>query len=85
MRKKFQGLYSDYPGVGIITDEDIYNLVKKHSRLIDRLSNVKMVEMSLVAQCILMKCVDVDPDDVSWKFYGKRSVINSFTFSERLP
>ena len=67
--------YVDYPGVGIIKDEDVYKLILKHSRLIDRLSPAKMVEMSLLGQNVLMRIFDnVDPNDPSWKFYGKHSV-----------
>lgn len=67
--------YIDYPGVGVISDEDVYKLVVKHSRFIDRLSKAKMVEMSLLGQTILMRIYkNVDPNDMSWKFYGKNSV-----------
>lgn len=69
---KLEG-WIDYPEVGKITDEDVYQTVKKHSRLVDRLNPRKMLEMSFYAQVILMK-VD-EPDDVNnpnWKFYGKK-------------
>lgn len=71
--KTFQyGGYIDYPGVGKIYDKDVYKLIKNHSRIIDRLSKTKMVEMSLLGQCVLMGIFDdVDPNDPSWKFYGK--------------
>lgn len=70
--------YINYPDVGVIKDSDVYALVKKHSRLIDRLNPAKMVEMSLLGQCILMRIFDdVDPDDMSWTFYGKRSLWNT--------
>ena len=77
MAKKFiYGGYIDYPGVGIISDEDVYKLILKHSRFIDRLRKSKMVEMSLLGQCILMGIFeDVDPNDLSWKFYGKHSTL----------
>lgn len=77
MGKKVHGMYSEYPGVGKIYDEDVYKLVKKHSRLIDRLSRSKMVEMTLLAQCILQKLYkNIDPDDMSWTFYGKKTLYN---------
>ena len=67
--------YIDYPDVGRIYDEDVYQLIKSHSRLIDRLNPSKMVEMSLLGQCILMRIFDkVDPKEMSWKFYGKHAV-----------
>ena len=43
----------DYPGKGIITDEQVWQLVKKHSRLTDRINSRKMVEMTIAAQLIL--------------------------------
>ena len=63
----------EYPGVGTITDEDVYKTVVKHSRIIDRLNPRKMVEMTFMAQMFLMKVAE--PDDAktnpNWKFYGK--------------
>ncbi len=75
MKKKFQYEgYVDYPDVGKIHDSDVYELILKHSRWIDRLNPIKMVEMSLLGQCILMRIFEnVDPQDMSWKFYGKKS------------
>lgn len=73
---KYKG-YIDYPGVGIIRDSTVYNLIKDHSRLIDRMNPAKMTEMSLLGQCILMGIFpNVNPDDYSWQFYGKRSLDN---------
>lgn len=69
--------FIDYPGVGKITDNDVCELVLNHSRFIDRLNPYKMVEMSLFGQCILMGLFEnLDPDDASWKFYGKHSINN---------
>ena len=66
---KMEG-YIDYPGVGRIMDEDVLKLVKKHSRLVDRLNPRKMTEMVLLGQCILMGVIDdKDPKDPSWKFF----------------
>lgn len=66
--------YIDYPGVGIIKDEDVYQVIRKHSRLIDRLSPRKLVEMTFLAQAYLMKIFE--PDDAKtnpkWKFYDKK-------------
>lgn len=70
-RYKMEG-YIDYPGVGRITDEDVLNLVKRHSRLIDRLNPRKMTEMVLLSQCILMGVFDdKNPKDLSWKFFDE--------------
>lgn len=67
--------YIDYPGVGKIYDRDVHKLIKEHSRLIDRMSPAKMTEMSLLGQTILMRVFDdVDPNDPSWKFYGKNAL-----------
>ena len=66
--------YIDYQGIGRIYDSDVYNLIKSHSRFIDRLNKKKMVEMSLLGQCALMGIFnDMDPSDASWQFYGKNS------------
>lgn len=66
--------YIDYPGVGKITDEDVYQVIRKHSRLVDRLNPRKMLEMSFYAQAILMKVAE--PEDAKtnpkWKFYNKK-------------
>ena len=71
---KFEG-YIDYPEVGKIYDSDVYKLILDHSRLIDRLSRPKMVEMSLLGQNILMGIFDgIDPKDKSWKFYGRHAI-----------
>lgn len=68
--------YIDYPGVGMIYDSDVYKLILKHSRFIDRLSGKKMTEMSLLGQCILMRIFDdVDPNDMTWKFYGRKNAL----------
>ena len=73
--KKFEYKgYIDYPGVGKIYDSDVYDLIRKHSRIVDRISRSKMVEMSLLGQCVLMGIFEnVDPKDMTWKFYGKHS------------
>lgn len=73
---KYQGCI-DYPGRGIIYDATVYDLVVDHSRLIDRLIPARMAEMSLLAQNILMGLYsNVNPEDPSWRFYGKHSLEN---------
>ena len=78
MGKEKYGGYIKYPGVGIIYDMDVYKCVKKHSRLIDRLNGKKMVEMTLLAQNILMGIFNTDTKKVdtnaNWKFYGKNRI-----------
>lgn len=74
MAKKFlyEGSFLDRNDRNVY-DKDVYKLILKHSRFIDRLSNSKMVEMSLFGHLILLGDYDLDPDDLSWKFYGKHS------------
>lgn len=51
--------YVDYPGVGIITDEQVADVVMKYTTLFDRLFRPrKIVAASLWAQTMLMKVVD---------------------------
>ena len=71
----------DYPEKGKITDEKVYRLIKKHSRLIDRISTRKMVEMSINGQHILMglyKEEGWDPENNDWMFYGKNGFCTLF-------
>lgn len=80
-RKKFKGFkykgYVDAPNNGVIMDSDVHQLIMKHSRLIDRLIPERMVEMSLIGQCVLFGTYEnIDPEDLSWKFYGKHSLEN---------
>lgn len=70
---------TDYPEKGIIiTDEQIWQLVKKHSRFIDRLNKRKMIEMAIYAQLILYGIYESDgiyADRNNWMFYGKKGFI----------
>ena len=64
----------DYPGRGTITDEQVWQWVKNHSRLIDRISRRKMVEMTIAAQLILFGIYENEgwyADQKDWTFYGK--------------
>lgn len=67
----------DYPkdnGTVKISDEQVWQLVKKHSRLIDRMSRRKMIEMSISGQLILMGIYESEgwyAKDTDWMFYGK--------------
>ena len=64
--------YIDYPGKGIITDKDVYEEVKKHSTIKDRIDPRKMVEMTLAAQCILMGLYEKNGYEAGGRFmfYG---------------
>ena len=44
----------DYPGVGIITDEQVASFVKEHSHWWERLNYHRMCDYALLAQTILM-------------------------------
>lgn len=64
----------EYPGKGIITDEQVWQLVKGHSRLIDRLNHRKMTEMAIAAQLILCGIYESEgwySNQDDWTFYGK--------------
>ena len=80
MKEMQFGGYIDYPGVGIIKDKDVYQCLVKHSRLIDRLDGRKMVEMTLLAQNVLMGLFNTKDQNIDvngkWQFYGKKGLIN---------
>lgn len=58
----------DYPGVGIITDEDVANFVIKHTTWFDRLFRPrKIIYATILAQDLLME-VREKPTDDNWKF-----------------
>lgn len=64
----------DYPGKGIITDEQVYDLIRNHSRLIDRLNGRKMTEMAIAGQLILCGIYEGEgwyANQNDWAFYGK--------------
>lgn len=72
MKHKMTG-ESSYPGKGIIADEEVWELVKKHSRFIDRINSRKMVEMTIAAQLILFGIYETEgwyADQDDWTFYG---------------
>ena len=71
MAKRFRLTgWAKFPGGLIVRDEDVYQLIIKHSRLIDRLNPRKWVEMTFWAFDILSKSVET-PSNPNWKFYGK--------------
>lgn len=65
---EFADGYIDYPGVGIITDKQVANLVIKHTTLFDRIFRPdKIVRAGLLAQNILEKVIE-EPKEKNWKF-----------------
>ena len=70
--KKLEG-YRRYPGVGTIYDEDVYQFIRKHSRLIDRLNPRKMLEMTEWAYAELSGGVEhAKGTSQNWKFYDRK-------------
>lgn len=65
-----------FEGVGTITMEDVYQLIKKHSRLIDRINPRKMIKMTFDAFDILNKSIK-EPNDETWKFFSKNSIYDT--------
>lgn len=60
----------DYPGVGVVRDIDVARHVRKHMRLIDRLSTTKVVLAALVSQIILYGAIPKEdlPKNPNWKY-----------------
>ena len=79
MSHKLLSSYIDYPGKGIITDEDVYNVVMNHSTEEDRSDCKKMVEMTLWAQNILMGILEDSGYSANggWMFYGENGLMNT--------
>lgn len=57
-RKPYSDNCIDYPGVGIITDEDVAKFVKEHTHWWTRLNYHRMTDAALDAQLMLMKVVE---------------------------
>lgn len=57
----------------IVYDEDIYQYVRKHSRLVDRLNGRKMIEMAIMAFDILNGSL-IAPNRRGWKFYDRKGM-----------
>ena len=77
----------DYPGKGIITDEEVWKLVRKHSRFVDRLNNRKVVEMAIAAQLILCGIYESEgwyAEQSDWKFYGKKGFYSYVIDNEKV-
>ena len=70
--KKLTG-YRRYRDSGkTVYDEDVYQLIKKHSRLIDRLNPRKMIEMFETASAMMDDAV-LEPEQKDWMFYGRKA------------
>lgn len=66
-KRKYSEGYIDYPGVGIITDEDVAKMVKDHTHWWDRLDYHKVSDASILATAYLMKVVE-EPKEKKWFF-----------------
>ena len=56
-----------YPGVGIITDEDVYKYVKKHTHWWDRLDPEFVARATLLSQTFMVGYGN-PPQKEKWKF-----------------
>ena len=64
-KSKYSKNYIDYPGVGIITDEEVAKFVKQHTHWWDRLNYHKMTDAALEAELFLMRVVE-PPKKKKW-------------------
>ena len=70
--KKLTG-YRTYRDSGrTFYDEDVYQLIKKHSRWFDRLNPRKMIMMWEEASAIMDESIQ-EPKDEKWMFFGRRA------------
>lgn len=58
----------DYPGTGKITDRDVWNHVRKHTRWFDFLNPRLIVHYALMSQMYLMGDVLEEKSDPNWKY-----------------
>jgi len=65
--RKYSDNYIDYPNVGIITDEQVAQMVHKHTHWWERLDYHRICDCALAAQCMLMG-VYKTPDRDKWYF-----------------
>lgn len=58
----------DYPGVGVITDDQVADHVMKHVTIFDLLfRHRKIMDATLCSQCMLMGVIE-EPEDKNWKY-----------------
>lgn len=62
--------WSDYPGVGRVTDRQVAKYARKRLKFWDRFNPTKVALAALTAQDILFKVLDKDdlPKNPNWKF-----------------
>ena len=73
MKRKYSECNIDYPGVGIITDEQVAKLVKEHTHWWERFDWHRVSDCALSAQLILMGVIGKEelPDREKWYFTDK--------------
>lgn len=59
--------WSDYPGVGKVTDYDVYRHLIKHVRWFDILNQRAMTHYALTSQLVLFGVIE-EPKDPNWKY-----------------
>lgn len=59
--------WSDYPGVGKVTDKDVADFALKHLKFWDRFDPKKVAQAGLWSQLYLFKVVE-EPDKENWKY-----------------
>lgn len=52
-----------------VYDKDIYNLIVRHSSILDRLNPKKMFRMTMIAQGMLYPKQIEQPSKKNWKFF----------------
>lgn len=75
--------YAIYEG-NRIEDENVYQFIKKHSRLIDRLNPRKMTEMAIYGELVLFgvyKSIGLTAD-TDCKFYAKDGILDRIKYSK---
>ena len=55
----------------VITDLEVAEFVKKHTRFVDRFNIKKMVAASLLSECILMGSVQMPDEDYRFTYKGR--------------
>ena len=58
----------DYPGVGKITDRQVWEHVRKHTRWFDFLNPRLIVHYALASQNHLMGVYEEEPNNPNWKY-----------------
>jgi len=69
IKKELEENYALFEGIGKIYDEDVYQHVKRHSRLIDRINPRKMVLMTFYSFDFLNHSLD-EPKNKNFKYFS---------------